>query len=72
LFSFLTTEANDVVRPIHAKAMPVLLTAPEEWDAWLEGTVDEAKALQRPLPAGALRIVATGEKSDPIPGAELA
>jgi putative SOS response-associated peptidase YedK len=25
LFGFLTTEANDTVRPIHAKAMPVIL-----------------------------------------------
>jgi putative SOS response-associated peptidase YedK len=25
LFSFLTTEANEVVRPVHAKAMPVIL-----------------------------------------------
>src|ERR1700761_161136 len=30
LFSFLTTHANDIVRPIHAKAMPVILTE-ESW-----------------------------------------
>jgi putative SOS response-associated peptidase YedK len=28
--SLLTTEANGVVRPIHTKAMSVLLTTPEE------------------------------------------
>src|SRR5260221_10584818 len=33
VFSFLTTEANDVVQPIHAKAMPVMLTSGEEFDA---------------------------------------
>ncbi|MEJ0092484.1 MAG: SOS response-associated peptidase family protein [Methylocella sp.] len=64
LFSFLTTEANDVVRPIHAKAMPVMLTRPEEWDIWLDGSLDEAIALQRPLPNEKLRIVGTGQKAD--------
>jgi putative SOS response-associated peptidase YedK len=55
------------VRPIHAKAMPVLLTKQEEWDTWLTGSADEATALQRPLPNDALRVVATGEKSDQAP-----
>jgi putative SOS response-associated peptidase YedK len=64
LFAFLTTEPNEVVKPIHAKAMPVLLTHPDEWDMWLEGSIDEAVALQRPLPNEKLQIVATGEKSD--------
>jgi putative SOS response-associated peptidase YedK len=52
------------VRPIHSKAMPVLLTTAGEWKTWLTGAVDEATALQKPLPNDALRIVATGEKSD--------
>ena len=64
LFAFLTCEANDVVRPIHAKAMPVLLTTPEACDAWLTGSVEEAVALQRPLSPEALRIVATGPRKD--------
>jgi len=38
LYSFLTT---DVVRPVHAKAMPVILTA-DQFDTWLEAPVDEA------------------------------
>lgn len=67
LFAFLTTESNDVVRPIHAKAMPVLLTSAEEWETWLAGTVDEAIALQRPLPKQLLHVVAKGEKSDRAP-----
>jgi putative SOS response-associated peptidase YedK len=64
LFSFLTTEANEVVRPIHATAMPVLLTATGDWDTWLTGSVDEATALQRPLPGEMLRVVAAGDKTD--------
>ena len=64
LFAFLTCEANDVVRPIHAKAMPVLLTTPEACDAWLAGSVEEAVAMQIPLPSEALQIVATGPRKD--------
>jgi putative SOS response-associated peptidase YedK len=64
LFSFLTTEANEVVRPIHAMAMPVLLTATGDWNTWLSGPVPEATALQRPLPDEMLRVVAAGDKTD--------
>lgn len=37
---------------------------------WLTGPVEEATALQRPLPNDAMRIVATGEKSDQAPADE--
>jgi putative SOS response-associated peptidase YedK len=49
LFAILTTESNGIVRPIHAKAMPVLLTAEHEWDAWLMGSIEDAIALQKPM-----------------------
>jgi putative SOS response-associated peptidase YedK len=65
LFAFLTTAADDIVRPVHAKAMPVMLTTAEECDAWLRAPTDEALTLQRPLPAGKLTIVATGAREDP-------
>jgi SOS response associated peptidase (SRAP) len=61
LFSFLTTEPNEVVRPVHAKAMPVILTG-EECDLWLEADVPIALALQRRFPAERLAIVATGQR----------
>jgi putative SOS response-associated peptidase YedK len=66
LFGFLTTEANATIAPIHAKAMPVILTTPDEFDRWLEEDTLDALALQRPLPDDALRVVAKGEKEDGV------
>jgi putative SOS response-associated peptidase YedK len=67
LFAFLTTEPNAIVAPIHAKAMPVILTKPEEVDAWMTAPAQKALMLQRPLPNSVLRIVAGGETEDGLP-----
>jgi putative SOS response-associated peptidase YedK len=64
LYGFLTTEPNGVVAPIHSKAMPAILTTVDECEAWLSLPLEEALKLQRPLPDGALRIVAKGERAD--------
>jgi putative SOS response-associated peptidase YedK len=64
LFGFLTTDSNDLMRPIHAKAMPVVLSTEEEFGLWLNAPIEEVLRLQRPAPNDLLRIVARGEKSD--------
>lgn len=65
LFGFLTCEANDAVRSVHPKAMPVILTTPAEWRCWLTADTSEALKLQRPLANGLLEIVAEGTRADP-------
>ena len=52
-----TTDANDVVKPSHPKAMPVILASREVVEIWLTADWQEAKALQRPLPPSLLEIV---------------
>lgn len=42
LYGFLTTEPNDVVKPIHEKAMPVLLQTKEETDIWMTVTLNHS------------------------------
>ena len=64
LYAFLTTEANEEVKAIHPKAMPVFLRTAEEVETWLTAPTEEALKLQRPLPDGALKIVARGTKLD--------
>lgn len=56
LFAFLTTTPSAEVAAIHEKAMPVVLTTQEEWQAWLTLPWPQAGALQRPLPDGTLRV----------------
>lgn len=61
---FLTTDANDIVGAVHPKAMPVILTEPEDIETWMSAPAENALRLQRPLPEGELTIVARGDRKD--------
>src|SRR5271163_1325177 len=45
LYAFLTTEPNDEVGAVHPKAMPVILTKPEDVETWMTAPPDEALKL---------------------------
>jgi len=55
-FAFLTTEANALVQPVHAKAMPVILR-PGDYEQWLSGDFAAACALAKPYTADDMQIV---------------
>lgn len=61
LFAFLTCPPNAEVGAVHPKAMPVILSAPDEWAQWMLAPWPEARKLQRPLADGSLvRLEGTG------------
>ena len=66
LFGFLTCAPNREVAPVHPKAMPVILTRPEDWHRWLTAPISQALALQRPLPDGILCIKAEGTRENAV------
>ncbi|MGH6951051.1 MAG: SOS response-associated peptidase [Vitreimonas sp.] len=69
LFSFLTTEANDLVRPVHAKAMPVVLRTEAEYEEWLNAPAGEIAGIQaRELPVEALEVVPDEEAAQYVGG----
>lgn len=51
---------------VHLKAMPVILTTPQERHRWLSTPTSEALLLQRPLPDGSLKMVAEGAHADAL------
>jgi putative SOS response-associated peptidase YedK len=62
LFSFLTTDANDLVRPIHAEAMPVILRSKRDQEEWLTAPANQIEEIQaRVLPVDSLEVVADDE-----------
>jgi putative SOS response-associated peptidase YedK len=63
LFTFLTTSANKIVKPVHAKAMPVLLLSDADIETWLTAPTDEALKLQKPAPDDAVVVLPEEKKA---------
>lgn len=49
-FAMVTCDPNELVAPIHPKAMITILHR-DEWDRWLTASYQDAVALQQPYPA---------------------
>eukprot|EP01012_Entosiphon_sulcatum_P035065 TRINITY_DN44528_c0_g1_i1.p2 TRINITY_DN44528_c0_g1~~TRINITY_DN44528_c0_g1_i1.p2 ORF type:complete len:147 (+),score=28.43 TRINITY_DN44528_c0_g1_i1:3-443(+) len=49
-FTMVTCDPNELVAPIHPKAMVTVLEE-ANWDLWLRGSYDEIVKLQQPYPA---------------------
>jgi putative SOS response-associated peptidase YedK len=66
--TIIKTTVNDLVKPIQPTRMPVILD-PENYEAYLHGTAQEALALLRPYPAERMQIVreGIGELRDALP-----
>jgi putative SOS response-associated peptidase YedK len=54
-FAMVTCDPNDLVAPIHPKAMITILK-PADHEQWLSGSYEDVLALQRPYPADQMRV----------------
>ena len=54
-FTMVTCDPNELVAPIHPKAMITILR-PEDVDTWLKGSYEDSVALQRPFPADRMTV----------------
>lgn len=54
-FTMVTCDPNELVAPVHPKAMITIL-APEDHDRWLRGSYDDVVALQQPYPGEKMRM----------------
>lgn len=61
LFGFLTCDPSEPVRTFHPKAMPVILTRPEDLEVWMSAPWSEARRLQRALPDHSLCVIPDGD-----------
>lgn len=55
VYAFLTCEPNELVAPLHPKAMPVILE-PSQYDEWLATDFVGACAMAQPFPAARMTV----------------
>ena len=55
-FAMVTCDPNELVQPIHPKAMITILR-PDDVTTWLRAPADEAVKLQRPYPSAQMKVL---------------
>lgn len=61
VYSFMTTEPNELTSAVNHDRSPVVLGTDDARDTWLNGSLDEALTLVQPYPAEAMRMVQFGK-----------
>lgn len=68
IYSFLTTEANQLTRSINHERMPVLLSTEDQFETWLAGSPSEAYSLVKSFDPALMRIVQNGRNKEDLLG----
>src|SRR6202521_3924170 len=72
VFAFMTTEPDELTVSINHERMPVLLSNPADFEAWLSGSTEEAFKLARSYAADQMRIVQSGSERKDLLAARTA
>lgn len=68
VYSFLTTEPNDLTRSINHERMPVLMSTEDQFETWLSGAPAEAFSLAKSFDPARMRIVQSGKDKEDLLG----
>jgi putative SOS response-associated peptidase YedK len=68
VFAFMTTEPNELTASINHERMPVLLSSPDHFETWMNGTPTEAFSLAKSFAPDAMRIVQSGADREDLHG----
>src|SRR5262249_31267424 len=63
-YTFLTTEANELVAEYHAKKRTPVIPPPPDFGGWLTGRREEVEALSRPSPADRMAVAEISPAAD--------
>ena len=66
VFTFMTTEPNELTQCINHELMPVLMSDADHFETWLSDSTEDAFKLARSYAADQMRIVQTGAEREDL------